>query len=323
MTSALKPTAVVKSFHDEISKDGAFNRTASVFRDWIKKDGSTPYAPEKGRYHLYVSYACPWASRTLMVRKLKGLEDVIGYSNVDWYLDRSVGWRFTEADPDHLHPENKLLRTIYEKSDKNFLGKVTVPALYDTKTQRIVNNESSEIIKMMNSEFDDFAKNPSLDLYPKELQDEIEQVNTWVYDTINNGVYKCGFSQSQEAYEKAYKDLFASMDRVEAILAKQRYIVSNKQITLADIRLFTTLIRFDAVYFTHFKCNKNRLIEYENIYNYTKEIYQTGGVKDTVNMFHIKHHYFGSHKHINPFGIVPLGPDLDFDSHHNRNQKFK
>eukprot|EP01119_Soliformovum_irregulare_P013372 TRINITY_DN3545_c1_g1_i1.p1 TRINITY_DN3545_c1_g1~~TRINITY_DN3545_c1_g1_i1.p1 ORF type:complete len:312 (+),score=107.93 TRINITY_DN3545_c1_g1_i1:70-1005(+) len=299
---------------------GAYKRQERTFRSWIKKDGEFP--PEKDRYHLYVSYACPWACRTLTVRKLKGLEDVISVNIVDTFLEKEVGWTLMEKDegstPDTVNGF-KHLKEIYYKADPNYDQSFTVPVLWDKKKSTIVNNESSEIIRMLNAEFNDLAKNPQLDLYPEALRPKIDEVNAWVYDGINNGVYKCGFAQKQEAFDQAYANLFSAMDRVEDILSSSRYLAGN-QFTEADVRLFQTLIRHDLVYHTHFKCNKARIVDYPNMWEYVKEIYQMPGIKDVVNFDHIKKHYYASHRHINPFGIIPSGPTLHLEVPHKRGQ---
>jgi len=301
---------------------GEFLRKASVFRDWIKSDGSTPFTPEANRYHLYVSLACPWAHRTIIVRKIKGLEKIISINVVN-YLLGDEGWRFDPSVPDATADEInnfKRLREVYEKADPTYTGRATVPILYDKKLQTIVNNESSEIIRMLNSEFNAFAERPELDLYPEALRKEIDDVNSWIYTSINNGVYRCGFATTQAAYDHAYGELFNALDKVEDILSKKRYLV-GKHFTEADIRLFTTLVRFDPVYHGHFKCNKKKLIEYPNISQYLRDIYQTLGIGQTVNLTHIKDHYYMSHKHVNPTGIVPLGPEpYDLSLPHNRDK---
>jgi len=313
----------MESYLTQISK-GTFDRPARTFRNWVtssanyilsKSTQPHEFKAEPNRYHLYVSLACPWAHRTLIVRKLKGLEDVISVNVVDWYLEKSVGWSFDTKNPattgDTVNGA-KTLREIYQKADPNYSNSVTVPVLWDKKTQTIVNNESSEIIRMLNSEFNEYATNKELDLYPSNLRTNIDEVNSWIYEGINNGVYRAGFAQKQESYEQAYTKLFESLDKVEKILAKNRYLCGD-QITEADVRLATTLFRFDVVYYTHFKCNKKRIVDYSNLWNFTKELYQMEQIKSTVNFQHIKQHYFGSHKNINPFGIVPLGPDVNFD----------
>jgi putative glutathione S-transferase len=305
-----------------IDKTGAFVRKDSVFRNWIKPDSEFP--PEKDRYHLYISWACPWAHRTAIVRALKGLQDVISLSPVDFLLGPS-GWTFSSENPD---PNNgfQFIRQLYEQSDPQYSANYTVPVLYDKKAKRIVNNESSEIIRMLNDQFNHVAGNPSLDLYPEALRPQIDELNAWIYPNINNGVYRCGFAQSQEAYDAAFDALFEHLDKVEAILSKTRYLTGDS-ITEADVRLFTTLVRFDPVYVVHFKTNKKRLTEYPNIWAFTRDIYQfsnsTGNVKDTVNMFHIKHHYYESHKKINTYGIVAKGFDIDFDAPHGRESLSK
>jgi putative glutathione S-transferase len=296
-------------------KDGEFVRKAASFRNKITADGSSGFKAEPNRYHLYVSYACPWAHRTLIVRNLKGLEDVITVDVVDHFLGTD-GWRFNDQVPGATQDRVNnfhFLSELYKQSEPQYDGRFTVPVLYDKQNKKIVNNESSEIIVMLNKEFNEFAKHPELDLYPEELQQKIEEVNGWIYDGINNGVYKCGFATTQAAYEKNFVALFEAMDRVEAILAKSRYLTGDK-LTLADIRLWTTLVRFDPVYYGHFKTNKKRLIDYPNLWRFTRELYQMPDVKRTVNMDHIKKHYYGSHKSINPTGVVPAGPEIDFDA---------
>lgn len=307
------------SWDTSVSKKGEFVRKDSVFRDFVRADGSTPFTPEIGRYHLYVSLACPWAHRTLIVRALKGLEHVLDYTVVDWLLE-SGGWKFCNDKPkctlDPIHGKT-FLREIYMMVDREYKGNITVPVLFDKRLNTIVNNESSEIIRMLNSEFNAFAKNPHLDLYPENLRPVIDEVNVFIYPNINNGVYRCGFAKSQEAYDEAFEQLFKSLDHVESILAKQRYLAGN-EFTEADVRLFTTLIRFDAVYVLHFKCNLRRIQDYPNLHNYTKELYQMEMIRPTVDFEHIKKHYMISHKQINPTGIVANGPLLDLDSPHDR-----
>jgi len=298
----------------DVSTTGEFVRKPTTFRNKITADGSSGFKAENNRYHLYVSYACPWAHRTLIVRALKGLEDVITFDVVDHFLGEG-GWRFNEevagATKDRVN-NFSFLSEVYKQSDPQYDGRITVPVLYDKKDKKIINNESSEIIVILNKEFNDFAKNPNLDLYPEDLQKKVEEVNEWIYDGINNGVYKCGFATSQTAYENNFIALFQALDKLEAILSKQRYLTGDK-LTLADVRLWTTLLRFDPVYHLHFKTNKKRLIDYPNIWGFTRELYQIPSIKKTVNMEHIKKHYFGSHKSINPHGIVPVGPDVDFE----------
>ncbi|MFA9408567.1 MAG: glutathione S-transferase family protein, partial [Candidatus Dadabacteria bacterium] len=274
---------------------------------------------EPGRYHLYVSLACPWAHRTLIFRKLKKLEGMISLSIVDPLMEEN-GWEFSDYESSIEDSVNgsDYLHQIYTTAKPDYTGRVTVPVLWDKEKKTIVNNESSEIILMLNSEFDEFG-NSTQDFYPPELRDEIDQINEVVYHNINNGVYKCGFATTQQAYEEAFNNLFSTLDQIENILSKKRYIVGDK-LTLADWRLFTTLLRFDSVYYTHFKCNLRRIEEYPNLSNYLRELYQYPGVEETVNFKHIKEHYFKSHKTINPTGIVPSGPELDLSTPHNRSK---
>ena len=302
---------------------GEFVRTESSFRNWVTKDGSAGptgeagFAAEPGRYHLYVSYACPWAHRALIFRALKGLEDVISVSVVHPLMP-SESWVFGDypgATEDHINHAHYLYEN-YLKADAQFDGLVTVPMLWDKQRETIVNNESSEIIRMFNSAFDDYCDS-ELDFYPEPLRERIDEINEIVYHNVNNGVYRAGFATKQQAYERAFDTLFETLDQLETILSGQRYL-TGKQITEADWRLFTTLVRFDAVYYNHFKTNKKRLVDYPNLWAYTRELYQVPGVAQTVNMDHIKYHYFGSHRNINPTGIVPKGPDIDFMQPHGR-----
>jgi len=303
----------------EVDDDGEFVRNPTSFRSHIRADRSTPFSPDAGRYHLYVSLACPWAHRTLIFRALKGLEDAISVDVVDPFLPPS-GWTFEQnvagATGDRIKGF-RLLREVYLESRPEFEGAITVPVLWDRKTEKIVNNESSEIIRMFNAEFQNVASHPEIDLYPEPQRAKIDAVNEWIYPEINNGVYRCGFARKQQAYSHAVQTLFAALDRAEEILSNSRYLCGD-QVTEADVRLFTTLVRFDAVYLTHFKCNIRRLTEYPNLWGYTRDIYQTPGVAETVNMEHIKRHYFESHRQINPLGIVPDGPALDFEAPHDR-----
>jgi len=304
-------------FPKETGRRGEFIRQESAFREWITADGSSGYRAEPGRYHLYVSYACPWAHRTIIFRKLKGLEDVIGMTVVDPIRDER-GWAFTDevGGPDPVNGF-RLLAEAYRATETGFGGRVTVPVLWDKKTGRIVNNESSEIIRMLNSEFDEWATRRSVDFYPRALRAEIDAINANVYDNVNNGVYRCGFATSQEAYEEAYENLFAALERLEVRLAHHRFLVGETQ-TEADWRLFTTLVRFDPVYVGHFKCNERRLVDYPNLWAYTRDLYQTPGVAETVNLDHIKRHYYLTHRTINPTGVVPRGPVIDYTAPHNR-----
>jgi putative glutathione S-transferase len=307
---------------------GEFIRSESGFRNWVTKDGSAGpsgeggYAAEPGRYHLYISHACPWAHRTLIFRTLKGLENVISVSVVHPLMP-AESWVFGEypgATEDHVNHAEYLYEN-YLKADPDFDGLVSVPILWDKKRETIVNNESSEIVRMLNSAFDDYS-NSAIDYYPEALHEKIDAINDIVYDNINNGVYRAGFATTQAAYDKAFDRLFNTMEELEERLSKQRYLVGS-EITEADWRLFTTLVRFDAVYYSHFKTNKKRLMDYSNLWAYARELYQVPGIAETVNMDHIKYHYFGSHSSINPTGIVPKGPVIDFMLVHEREKISK
>ncbi|MDH3743125.1 MAG: glutathione S-transferase family protein [Hyphomicrobiales bacterium] len=304
-------------WYDTKATKGRYERKASQFRNWVTADGEGGFKAEAGRYHLYVSYACPWAHRTLILRALKGLEDMISISVVNWFMD-AEGWTFDDADgviPDTVN-NARLLHQVYTAAKSDYTGRVSVPVLWDTRQNTIVNNESSEIIRMFNSAFDEIGAAPG-DYYPEALRSEIDEVNARVYETLNNGVYRSGFSTTQEAYEEAVYPLFETLDWLEDRLSGQRYLVGN-QLTEADWRLFTTLVRFDPVYVGHFKCNLRRIADYPNLSNYVRDLYQHRGVADTVNMQHIKSHYYGSHKTVNPTGIVPVGPEIDFSAPHDR-----
>jgi putative glutathione S-transferase len=307
-------------FTRETGSDGSFVRQSSAFREWVTPDGSSGLPAEPGRYHLYVSKACPWAHRTIIVRMLKGLESTIGMTIVDPLRDER-GWRFGSGDAatGEVDPLNgwTYLSEGYLATDPTFAGRVTVPTLWDTSTARVVSNESSDVLRMLNSAFDAFADVPELDLYPAPLRERIDEVNGWVYETVNNGVYRSGFATTQAAYEQAVTALFASLDRLEQLLGEQRYLAGDV-ITEADWRLFTTLVRFDPVYVSHFKCNLRRIVDYPNLWAYTRELYQHPGVASTVDFDHIKRHYFVTHGQINPTGVVPLGPELDWDAPHGR-----
>ncbi len=307
------------TWDSEVTEDGEFVRHQTSFRSQIRADGSTNFAPESGRYHLYVSYACPWAHRTLIARRLKGLDAAISYDVVDPLLP-NTGWSFDDSAPgatgDTINGFRDL-REVYSASNSKFEGAITVPVLWDTQSRQIVNNESSEILRMFNSELQSCAAQQDLDLYPESKRKQIDEVNDWIYSCINNGVYRCGFATKQAAYSGAFKDLFGALDRAEQILADSRYL-TGPDLTEADVRLFTTLVRFDAVYVTHFKCNWKRIVDYPNLWGYTRDIFQLEGVAETVNMEHIKSHYFASHRQINPHGIIPDGPALDFESPHGR-----
>lgn len=304
-------------FPKESDAKGRFVRQESAFRRWVEADPSAEFPAEAGRYHLYVSYACPWAHRTIIFRKLKKLEDAIGLTVVDPIRDEK-GWRMTGEGgefPDALNGF-RYLSEAYLKTDPSFDDRVTVPVLWDRKTGTIVNNESSEVIRMLNSAFDALG-DASVDFYPEALRGEIDQINKFVYDNVNNGVYKCGFAASQEAYDEAFVGLFESLDQLEERLGKQRYLVGDT-LTEADWRFFTTLVRFDPVYVGHFKCNKQRIADYPNLWGYLRDLYQVPGVSETVNMDHIKRHYYVTHLKINPTGIVPQGPEIDFMEPHGR-----
>ncbi|WP_404380757.1 glutathione S-transferase family protein [Caenispirillum salinarum] len=296
-------------WYDTKSTGGRFKRQESAFRDRV---GTDRFPAEAGRYHLYVSLACPWAHRTLIFRALKGLEDAISVSVVDpLMLDN--GWEFGD-DGDPLYGLS-YLREIYTKADPHYTGRVTVPVLWDRERETIVNNESAELIRMLNADFGALASGP--DFYPEPLREEIDAVNARVYDAINNGVYKTGFATTQEAYEEAYDALFAALDWVEERLSRHRYVVGDT-LTEADWRLFTTLVRFDPVYVGHFKCNRNRIADFPNMLGYLRELYQVPGVAQTVSLDHIKRHYYASHTMINPTGIVPKGPAMDLTLPHGR-----
>ena len=304
-------------WYDTKKTGGKFVRQDSLFRNWVTADGSSGFKAEAGRYHLYVSYACPWAHRTLIFRAIKGLEATISFSVVHWYMAEH-GWTFESGEdtiPDNIN-NAQFLHQIYTKVKPDFTGRVTVPILWDKKTNTIVNNESSEIIRMFNSAFDNIGAKPG-DYYPEELRAEIDRLNDRIYNTVNNGVYKCGFATTQSAYEEAINPLFATLDYLEELLSTRRYLTGDR-ITEADWRLFTTLVRFDPVYVGHFKCNIKRIVDYPNLWGYTRELYQMPGIAKTVNFKHIKGHYYQSHGTINPTGVVPVGPKIDFNQPHDR-----
>ena len=294
------------------SSGGKFVREDAGFRNWIKNKPDATFQPDSGRYHLYVSLACPWAHRTLIFRKLKGLEKHIDVTVVCPDM-LSEGWQMGLPEPLFGHIR---MHQIYTQAKSDYTGRVTVPVLWDKKTNTIVSNESSEIIRMFNSEFNELTGNHD-DYYPEQLQSVIDEWNDYIYPNVNNGVYRCGFATTQEAYEEAFDSLFAALDKIDAYLATHRYLAGNK-ITEADWRLFTTLVRFDAVYVGHFKCNKQRIADYANIQGYLKELYQVEGVAETTDFYHIKRHYYFSHTGINPTQVVPKGPELDLDSPHGR-----
>lgn len=312
-------------WYDTKSTGGEFKRTDAKFRNWITADGSpgptgdAGFKAEAGRYHLYVSYACPWANRTLIMRKLKGLEDMISLSVVDWYMAEN-GWEFTERDgaiPDPIFGAEKL-HEIYTKAVSDFSGRVTVPVIWDRETETIVSNESSEIIRMFNTAFDDIGATDG-DYYPEPLREEIDAVNERIYHTVNNGVYKCGFATQPGPYERAFDELFDTLDAMEERLGQSRYLAGDL-LTEADIRFFVTLVRFDPVYVGHFKCNRQRIADYPNLSNYTRDIFQTEGIGETINLHHIKNHYYQSHETVNPHRIVPKGPEIDYTLPHDRDR---
>ena len=312
-------------WYDTSKAGGRFIRSDSQFRNWVTVDGSAGptgtggFKAEAGRYHLYVSLACPWANRTMIFRSLKGLEEYITVSVVHWYMAEN-GWTFDAADGVIPDPVNhaRYLHQVYTAADSGYSGRVTVPILWDRKTNTIVSNESSEIIRMLNSAFDEIGAKPG-DYYPQALRADIDEINERIYSNVNNGVYKSGFATTQEAYEEAVYPLFETLDWLEQRLSGQRYLLGDV-LTEADWRLFTTLIRFDPVYVGHFKCNIRRLEDYPNLWAYTRELYQYENVADTINMHHIKHHYYVSHTTINPSGVVPVGPELDLHRPHGREQ---
>ncbi|MBA6379831.1 MULTISPECIES: glutathione S-transferase family protein [unclassified Colwellia] len=307
----------VDQWYDTNKSKGQFVRQDSRFRSQISSDVNSLFKPEAGRYHLYVSLACPWAHRTLIFRKLKQLETIISVSVVEAKMMEN-GWTFGDKG-DPLYQLDYAYQ-LYLKADPSYEGRVTVPILWDKKTQTIVNNESIEISRMFNSAFNELTGNVD-DYYPVEQREAIETVNTRIYDTINNGVYKAGFATTQAAYNDAYHSLFDSLDWLDVLLSKQRYLVADK-ITEADWRLFTTLIRFDAVYHGHFKCNRQKISEFHHIKNYVNELYQVPGIKETVDLEYTKTHYYASHLTINPTGIVPLGAAEHFDAPHDRKRQY-
>ena len=309
--------------YDPKDTGGKFVRAETQWRDWVTSDGEPAeghargFRAEPGRYHLYVSFACPWAHRTLIFRKLKKLENIISVSVVHHFLG-GQGWTFLAEDGctgDTLYGLD-YLHQVYARADPHYTGRASVPVLWDRQAQTIVSNESSEIIRMLNSAFDEWG-DASLDFYPPALRNEIDAINALVYPAINNGVYRTGFATKQEAYEEAFWELFAALDGLEDRLSRQRYLVGGS-ITEADWRLFTTLVRFDPVYAGHFKCNLRRIADYPSLSNYLRDLYQAPGVADTVNMHHIKAHYYGSHETINPTRIVPAGPEIDYLAPHDR-----
>ena len=313
----------VDQWYDTKSSGGRFVRKAPQFRNWITPDGAAGpsgnggFEAQPDRYHLYVSLACPWAHRTLIFRALKGLEDMIPISTVHWYM-ADKGWTFQSGDgvvPDSVNNAEYMYQ-VYTAAMSDYSGRVTVPVLWDKQTSTIVSNESPEIIRMFNSAFDNIGASAG-DYYPQALRSEIDQLNERIYESVNNGVYKCGFATTQEAYNEAIVPLFDTLDWLDQRLSDQRYLTGST-ITEADWRLFTTLVRFDPVYVGHFKCNVRRIADYPNLSGYVRDLYQQPGVAATVNMQHIKDHYYASHESVNPSRIVPAGPDIDFMAAHNR-----
>lgn len=310
-------------WYDTKKSDGKFVRDQAGFRNWITADGSAGpsgeggFKAEPGRYHLYVSHACPWAHRTMIFRALKGLEEMISISVVNWLMQDN-GWTFEPSEgviPDPIH-HAQFMHQVYTVAKPDMSGRVTVPVLWDKKTNTIVSNESSEIIRMLNSAFDDVGAKEG-DYYPLDLRDKIDEINERIYNTVNNGVYKSGFATTQKAYEEAVVPLFDTLDWLDKLLGERRYLMGDK-IAEADWRLFTTLVRFDPVYVGHFKCNMKRITDYKNLPGYVRELYQIEGVAETVHMDHIKGHYYASHGTINPTGVVPMGPELDYMAPHGR-----
>ncbi|MGH0030740.1 MAG: glutathione S-transferase family protein [Myxococcota bacterium] len=304
-------------WYDTKGSGGRFERPDSAFRGRVRADGSTDHPPAAGRYHLYVSLACPWAHRTLIARRLKKLEGAISVAVVDPLMGEQ-GWVFGDspgATPDPILGARHL-HEVYVKADPHYTGRVTVPVLWDLQRETIVNNESSEILRMLGREFDAFG-DASLDLYPEPHREEIDAVNAFVYPNVNNGVYRCGFATTQDAYQEAFDQLFDALDVLDARLADRRYLVGGR-LTEADVRLYTTLVRFDPVYVGHFKCNRRRIADYPHLSGYLRDLYQTPGFGDTTDLVHIKRHYYESHRMINPTGVVPAGPALDWERPHGR-----
>lgn len=301
-------------FPQEQAADGSFKRQEDAFRDWVTADGSSGYAAQAGRYHLYVSLACPWACRTVIIRTLKGLEAAIGMTVVDPVRDER-GWRFT-AQPDPVNGW-AFLSEAYTATDPDYDARVTVPVLWDKERGRIVSNSDDDIMRMFETEFDAVATNPQLDLYPDDLRLQIDELNDFLYETFNNGVYRAGFATSQAAYERAAYEVFTTIDAMEERLAYQRYLLGARPVE-TDWRFFVTLVRFDPVYYGHFKCNLRRIVDYPNLYGYLRDLYQIDGVAATVDFDQIKRHYYITQDEINPTGIVPIGPIMDLTQPHDR-----
>jgi glutathionyl-hydroquinone reductase len=309
---------VKPQFPAEQSEDGDFVRQEDAFAGRVSADGGTGSRAEAGRYHLYVSLACPWAHRTIVVRRLKRLEDAIGLTVVDPIRTDEEGWAFREGSGSSSDPLNgfKLLSEAYYVSDPHYRGRFTVPVLWDKQTKRIVSNNDDDIMRMLETEFDAFG-DASLDLYPRQHRAEIDELNAWIYETLNNGVYRAGFASSQQVYESAARTVFATLDRLEARLRDRRYLFGGTPLE-TDWRTFVTLVRFDAVYYGHFKCNLRRILDYPNLWGYLRDLYQYDGIAATVNFDHIKRHYYYTHGDINPTRIVPIGPILELDTPHGR-----
>src|SRR5882672_2040723 len=310
-------------WYDTKASQGRFVRTEAQFRNWITPDGRAGptgeggFPAERGRYHLYVSLACPWAHRVLIYRKLKGLEELLPLSAVNLYMG-AEGWTFEPGPsviPDTVNHAKRLYE-VYTIADPRYSGRVTIPFIWDKERRTIVSNESADIVRMLNDAFDGITGN-RLDFYPTEQRKEIDDLNALIYPNVNNGVYRAGFATTQEAYAEAATALFAALDELDARLATQRYL-TGPRVTEADWRFFTTLARFDAVYFGHFKCNRRRIVDCPSLWGYVRDLYQTPGVAETVNIEYYKRHYYGSHKTINPYLIVPIGPEIDFAKPHDR-----
>ncbi|NGZ01562.1 MAG: glutathione-dependent reductase [Nitrospira sp. WS238] len=304
-------------FPDEQSTAGEFTRQADLFRNQVTTDGSSDYPSAAGRYHLYVSWACPWAHRTIIVRTLKKLEDVVGMTVVDPIRD-GQGWAFREGSGHSVDTINgfHFLSEAYRATDPHFRGRVTVPVLWDTVSKRIISNSDDDLMRIFNGEFNRFSESP-IDLYPERLRPEIDKLNRFIYENVNDGVYRAGFATSQLAYERAVRSLFLALDQLDARLATRRFLFGSEFVE-TDWRLFVTLVRFDAVYHGHFKCNVRRIIDYPHLFGYLKDLYQTDGIGETVNFDHIKRHYYVTHDTINPTRIVPIGPEQDFATPHGR-----
>ena len=306
--------------YESTNEDGEFDRQETSFRDSVKDDPEARFQPEAGRYHLYVSYACPWAHGTLLTRSLKGLEDAISVDVVDPFRGDD-GWQFTpekEGCTEDTLNGSDYLREVYVEADPDMTGRVTVPVLWDKQEETIINNESKEVIRMLDTEFGDVA-NRDVDLYPEGYQEEVDRIIDEIYGPINNGVYRAGFAKTQEAYDDAIEELFDALDHWDSVLADQRYLAGDR-LTEADIRMFATLVRFDQVYHTHFMCNRKHIHEYDNLWPYLRDLYQTPGMGETVNMDHIKEHYYTTHPDVTPSRIIAAGPELDFGADHDRDE---